>query len=128
MFLQRYNPKSHILSEGDRTDISLLPPCQATLKEHIKRANDQALIWNTVDQVHPDLPPPDGHGWSIASGEIDYNWCTGKFLPQELVDILISEDGESENEETAEDEIDVEFENVIDILYEDEAEDYVGST
>ena len=68
--------------------MSLLPPCRMSLREHIKRANYQALIWNTADQAEPDITSPDGHGWRLNEGNLDFVWCNyGSPMPQEFIDI-----------------------------------------
>lgn len=115
LFQQRYSPKSGVLSDCDGIDMSLLPPCQMSLREHIKRANYQALIWNRAYQAIPDVPSPDGHGWCVTDGHINIKWCSGSLMPEELVDVLLEPTDEEENQE----EQSVELNNFTDILYDD---------
>ena len=89
MFLQRYSPRSSVLSDTDGIDMSLLPPCRMAFQEHIKRANYQSLIWTRADHPFPNIPSPEGHGWHVDQGQIDYVWCSGPAFPQELVDVLV---------------------------------------
>lgn len=96
-----------VLSSNDRIDLSLLSPCRSTLHMHIKRANYQALVWKeSTNAYYPDLPSPEEHGWKINSnGDIDYNWCGGDIIPQELVDILSTNEPESNDSDDTVDNI-----------------------
>ena len=97
--------------------MSLLPPCRMSLREHIKRTNYQALIWNRADQADPDIPSPDGHGWCLSEGNLEFVWCSGSPMPQELIDILDEHVEEDEIEESYEDEPE-EINNITDVMYE----------
>ena len=66
LFIQKYQPTSgNLLTSGDGIDLSLLPPCRDSLSMHIRRANYQALVWNSAQDCFPDIPEPIGHGWAI---------------------------------------------------------------
>ena len=87
-FLERFKPKSgSLLTSYNGVDLSILPPCRASLRMHIQRANYQALVWCRADQAMPDVPTPDGHGWCIVDGELDFQWTEGDLMPKELVDL-----------------------------------------
>ena len=90
LFTQKYQAKAgNVLTSYDGIDLSLLPPCRASLRMHIKRANYQALVWNTAHDNFPDIPSPFGHGWTKDEhGSLEYQWTEGDILPQELADIV----------------------------------------
>ena len=41
-----------------------LPPTTAALKQHIKCAHYQAMIWHNDHNPKPNLPSPEYHGWT----------------------------------------------------------------
>ena len=45
-----------------------LPPCRKSLVQHIKRVNYQVGIWKRLIVPKPQVPTPDGHGWTKANG------------------------------------------------------------
>jgi len=45
-----------------------LPPTQAALREAIKRAHYQAMIWANDKVPNPDLPSPENYGWKKDKG------------------------------------------------------------
>lgn len=47
-----------------------LPPTSDSLKFHIKRAHYQALVWRRASSKDPELPSPDGRGWSLQGGKL----------------------------------------------------------
>ena len=113
LFLQRYSPKNKILTHSDGIDMSLLPPCQKSLREHIKRANYQAMIWNSADKACPNLPSPNGHGWHISGENIEITWFSGSLMPEDLMEIVsTSEDNQDQHLEN------IEMNSFLDILYE----------
>ena len=74
---------AQFLSSCEGTDMTLLPPSQAALTMHIKRANYQALVWKNAHVPNLKLPgPAEGHGWGIGDNGLEYDWCEGPFLPQ----------------------------------------------
>ena len=46
------------LFKKNQAEAEKLPPTKASLKEHILRAHDQAMVWLPADTTNPDLPPP----------------------------------------------------------------------
>ena len=50
-----------------------LPPCQDELLQRTMLANYQAAIWQNALIANPEVPPPEGHGWLIADGQLDIN-------------------------------------------------------
>ena len=101
MVNQRFSSgSSHLVSNFDGVDLSLIPPCRSVLKMHIKRVNYQVLLWKKSFMPNPNLPPPEEHGWkqSDEAGLLDFDWCEGSVMPNELIDVA-SMDGE-QNEDT----------------------------
>ena len=67
-FIERFNAKpGEVLTSYNSVDVSLLPPCQESLKMHVRRANYQALTWEKADQATPIIPGPDGMAGTLTS-------------------------------------------------------------
>ena len=127
LFIQKYQPMSgNLLTSGDGIDLSLLPQCRDSLSVHIRRANYQALVWNSAQDCFPDIPEPIGHGWAIDDmGNLIYDWTKGDIMPQELIDIISETESGEENELTNGDE-DGETEendNMNDYIFDDSDDD-----
>ena len=58
---------------------------------HIQRANYQTYIWKNAHVANPATSGPEGKGWILDDGFLEYNWCDGHIIPQELVEILLQE-------------------------------------
>eukprot|EP00919_Chromeraceae_sp_WS-2016_P042231 GHVR01100473.1.p1 GENE.GHVR01100473.1~~GHVR01100473.1.p1 ORF type:complete len:342 (+),score=36.08 GHVR01100473.1:35-1060(+) len=119
MFMTRFTTKGPLLSSDTGIDLSLLPPCKSSLKMHCLRANYQALIWNTADLANPNLPKPHGHGWALRGDKLEYQWSSGKMLPQELVELVSDDKEEEDNRE----DIISDYYNIFDDYVEEEEED-----
>ncbi|KAK3730477.1 hypothetical protein QZH41_014705 [Actinostola sp. cb2023] len=71
-----------------------LPPCQDSLQKHILRANYQAAIWKRSLEANPDIPSPDGMGWTIqtstdaVSTELLIDWMDGQPAPSAVLQLL----------------------------------------
>ena len=65
-------------------DLATLPPCTATLKQHIKRTNFQLKIWKDALEPFQELPSAEHHGWKMEDGCLEPNWCETSILPEEL--------------------------------------------
>ncbi|KAK3754241.1 hypothetical protein QZH41_020144 [Actinostola sp. cb2023] len=71
-----------------------LPPCQDSLQKHILRANYQAAIWKMSLEDNPDIPSPDGMGWTIqtstdaVSTELLIDWMEGQPAPSAVLQLL----------------------------------------
>ena len=88
-FIEIQRKPGEVLTSNNGVDMSLLPPCQESLKMHVTRANYQALIWKKADQATPSILGPDGHGWNtIVKGGLEIGWTNGNLMPQELADII----------------------------------------
>ena len=88
--------------QGKAIDISLLPPCQSSLRLHILRSNIIAKIWKSSGERSINLPDLSTFGWK---GNLAIDWQRQAF-PDELTDLLLDleedvtfgDDEESENE------------------------------
>ena len=70
-------------------DLSSLPSPEVCLREHVKRVNYQAAIWNRGHFQNPEIPSPtDDNGWVMVNGRIEPKWYEGGSLPPQLADIL----------------------------------------
>ena len=154
IFKSQYEPKSekNSFSIHNGIDMSLLPPCVSSLRLHSLRANYQTFIWKHSHVGYTDLPMPEGNGWTKNEmGILCVDWTSGDIMPQQLVDILSDnekdkrdpvpqsddvedDDDEEDSTETEpgyhyelfENEIEErdEIDNIIDVVFEDEDEDY----
>ena len=117
-FKQKFKArKNQALSSSDGVDLSLLPPCKGSLHMHILRCNYQAHVWSMSAVAFPDIPSPEGRGWTKDDcGQLQIDWVKGDILPQELVDIMPDEELEVEDELDANE---IDFDNMTDIIYDD---------
>ena len=98
-------------------DLSHMPPCQKTLKLHIKRTNSQTLIWRMSSFSQPQVPNAEGNGWKVGiSGLLEINWYDDNFVPHELLDILSDKCQSKEIEQDNDD-------DVVDDDYDDDVEE-----
>ncbi|GFS21250.1 hypothetical protein ElyMa_001590200 [Elysia marginata] len=88
------------LTQCHGMDLSQLPPCEMSLKNHIKRANYQPMIWRCASQAHPKLPSPENNGWKLSErGRLEINWCDGDIFLNEIVDILSKNDAVQDSDD-----------------------------
>ena len=122
-FVKSFTPKSSLLSTSCGTDISLLPPCNTSLRQYIKRVNYQAYICKNAARPLLDLPDPCLHGWYIDEfGFLMPQWLGGEMMPADLGDIVMNID--LNNEDINADEVESqEFQvhNILDNIFEEEA-------
>jgi len=139
IFKSRYNSNSSTkaCSIENGVDLSLIPPCLSSLRMHCLRVNYQTFIWRHSHQAFSDIPSPVGNGWKMDDdGNLSIEWTDGDVLPQQLVDILASAEpkesssvssdiSEFEPYEAFEEEVeeDCEFDNIIDIIFDDDQDD-----
>lgn len=101
-------------------DMSLLPPCKASLDMHIRRVNYQVYIWVHSHVNYPQLPDEQMSGWNLNPDGIEFNWADGNIVPQELIEVLCNRPLEQEISDSEDD--DVELDNMLDMVYEDESD------
>ena len=68
-FVETYEPKGkcqHPLSKLKRIDSSSLPPCEAEVNTHIKRASFVANMWALADKNLLQQHPAKENGWEIT--------------------------------------------------------------
>ena len=64
-------------------DIEMIPPTQAALIEHAKRAAYVAgYVWGQALERYPVIPPAEEWGWKVCDGK--YVPCWTKSLPASL--------------------------------------------
>ena len=90
-------------------DLSIFPPCQETLKQHLKRTIYQVGIWKRAFEQFPEVPDPEDNGWVKETGVLEPLWCDGEILPLCLAD-LVKDDSDTE-EECLEEESDSDSDN-----------------
>ena len=59
--------RRQLFCQRDRGLMEALPPTQAALEQHVKRAIYQGSIWATADQPLMQAPSPEGMGWALDS-------------------------------------------------------------
>ena len=111
-FIERFNAKpGEVLTSYNSVDVSLLPPCQESLKMHVRRANYQALTWKKADQA------TRRHGWNTnIKGELEICWTNSNLMPQELADIITSPLNPSSEDE----DVTVDYEDISDVVFEND--------
>ena len=99
-----------------------MPPCQKTLKLHIKRTNYQTLIWRMSSFSQPQVPNAEGNGWKVGiSGLLEIDWYDDNFVPHELLDIL--SDKSKEIEQDRDDDVVDDDDDYDDDDYDDDYDD-----
>ena len=56
--------RRQLFCQRDKSMMEALPPTQAALEQHIKRAVYQGSIWATADQPLQQAPSPHEMGWT----------------------------------------------------------------
>ena len=64
-----------------------LPPTRDALRNHVKRANYQAAIWKHALQAKPDIPSPEGHGWTLHENILQVHWMDAQPAPHALMQL-----------------------------------------
>jgi len=66
-----------------------LPPCSDTIRQHIKRAHYQTVIWEKAYLTHIDAPTPASSGWSVdEEGVLVPVWSTIGPVPQSCLEFV----------------------------------------
>ena len=86
IFERAYKPskRGHRLSKLKGIDGSNLPPCEAELFQHAKRASFVSKMWATAVSSEIKQLPNDGEGWELHNGEYRIIWFEGRQLPESL--------------------------------------------
>ena len=90
LFQKTYQQKNKII------DLSLLPPCQQTLRLHSLRCNFVVKIRENSDVCTSQEPPITNHGWT---GEREIQWIE-KAFPDDIVQLLSEGSDDTYFEET----------------------------
>ncbi|KAJ7376732.1 hypothetical protein OS493_033088 [Desmophyllum pertusum] len=56
-----------LLFRKKQAESERLPPILAALKEAIKRAHQQCMVWNNDIVPNPELPSPSNYGWKLET-------------------------------------------------------------
>ena len=48
----------------------------------------QAVIWRRATEACPDIPSPNGHGWSVNSSNLEFVWLGLRPAPEEVLELL----------------------------------------
>ena len=78
LFQKTYQQKNKII------DLSLLPPCQQTLRLHCLRCNFVSKIWKSSDECTLQEPSITNHG---STGEREIQWIE-KAFPDDIEQLL----------------------------------------
>lgn len=100
----RYTKINDVCSKGGveslkNVDMSSLPPCKKTLREHVNRVNYQVAIWRSAHQPNPDIPDPEQHGWRLVHGHLQPVWFQGEDIPAQLADVRLQTGDDSEDDD-----------------------------
>ena len=81
-------------------DLSAIPPCRKSLKQHARRANFQVTIWKRAHVPAPYIPEvSSGYGWLLCDGTLQPLWTEGEeelTLPDSVINDLIAETAQAE--------------------------------
>ena len=90
-------------STPSSVDMSTLPPCRRSLKQHILRANYQIAIWKRANIAKPRIPSvARDHGWVMTKNGVKPLWYEGECQPQHLEDISEEPNTDTESDEESE--------------------------
>lgn len=106
--LKKMVGKDDLLTNKSKIDLARLPPCQDALIPHVRRVNYRVASYKraTIPIFEAPKPWDENQGWCRNDGVVEPVWSVGPFLPESLVDILVS--GDVNNEDDEEDETDAE--------------------
>ena len=91
MLKEKCNGAEEEIGRSVHVDMSLFPPCNYSLHQHIRRVNYQVAIWKRAHEATPTIPSPsEVHGWTRNEGNLEPLWTSTCILPQKLVDVLES--------------------------------------
>lgn len=100
MFLDLYETKGNKpLTALKGLDAASFPPCQNVLREKIKRTKFVYLMWSNLDSAHPPTLLPENYGWVLSEGSYKIKWHTGKMVPENLEDIVLTSESQSSEDE-----------------------------
>ena len=74
--LSRVNDARKQLFAQKSRSLESIPPTQAALEQHLKRARYQCNCWNMCLSPDPQLPDPFDWGWTKVSAEWQPLWST----------------------------------------------------
>ena len=70
------------LTNNTNVDITNMPSCNDSLREHVQRGSYQVVIWKQAHVTEPDVPNPrTGHGWALKDNILEPLWTSGNKLP-----------------------------------------------
>ena len=69
------NARKQLFAQKSRS-LENIPPTQAALEQHLKRARYQCNCWNMCLSPDPQLPDPSDWGWTKVSTEWQPFWNT----------------------------------------------------
>lgn len=69
-----------LLFRKKQAESERLPPTLAALKEAIKRAHHQCMVWNNDIVPNPELPSPSNYGWKLETGTYQCNICLSDII------------------------------------------------
>ncbi|KAJ8023132.1 hypothetical protein HOLleu_38227 [Holothuria leucospilota] len=97
----------HLYCQNDVTDVNQarynmfrlgthaeesLPPNRDALMKHLLRANYQAAVFRCSLQQFPDIPSPDGKGWTLHTDEIlpdlQIDWGDLPPAPEQILELM----------------------------------------
>ena len=71
-----------------KSDLALMPPCEAAFIEHYKRVFNQREVWYTSHEQDSDLPDPEEFGWCKVDAVLQPKFYEGP-MASEVLDRLI---------------------------------------
>ena len=65
-----------------------LPPTKDELLQHVKRANFQSFVWKKALCANPEIPSPDGNGWSLKDDMLEVTWMENLPAPESVLELI----------------------------------------
>ena len=62
------------------THITKVKELRLLLKDAIKRAHYQYMVWNNKIVPNPELPSPSNYGWKLETGTYQCNICLSEII------------------------------------------------
>ena len=84
-------------------DPSSLPPCEAELRQHLRRTSFVADMWSTADEPTIQQYPNSTNGWELCDSAYHIIWFDGPQLPDTLEPEESGEEEEDERQELSSD-------------------------
>ena len=78
------------MANQSKMSLIKLPPCEASFREHVKRAIWQTKVWTSSHVTHPSIGTPTDHGWRQENDHLSPVLFEGPMASEALDDLICS--------------------------------------